>query len=37
MVLALFRKRGVGFPDAFVWLSLFPRVPVPEIELFTAA
>ena len=29
-------EEGSGFPSAFVWLGLFPRVPVPEIELFTA-
>jgi hypothetical protein len=28
-------EEGSGFP-AFVWLGLFPRAPVPEIELFTA-
>lgn len=28
--------RASGFTDAFVWLGLFPRVPTPEIELFTA-
>ena len=40
----LFCVTGIGFipeegsevPVAFVWLGLFPRVPTPEIELFTA-